>query len=371
MNIIQVPLDKIIPYARNPRVNTQSAVDKVKASIHEFGWRQPIVVDKDYIIIAGHTRYLAAKQLGLSEVPVHVAENLTPAQIQAYRITDNRSAQESKWDDELLKIELFDLKSMDYDLGLTGFDAVELGEFFGTKEQTSCDTEAEVDNADELRKKYDVVSGQLWQLGDHRLLCGDSTKAEDVKRVMQGDRCDAVLTDPPYGIGKLMQGGSWARKDDVQFEKMRDWDSKTEQSFFDSIVSLSVPSIVWGGNYFLTPPSRCWLVWDKPEFPSMASAELAWTNLDKNTKRIECPRTHQADGSKEHATQKPIAVIEWCIEFLPAGIIYDPFSGSGTTIIAGENLGRQVRAIEISPAYVAVALERFRQHTQIEPVLCA
>ena len=126
MNIIQVSLDKIIPYARNPRVNTQSAIDKVKSSIHEFGWQQPIVVDKEYIIIAGHTRYLAAKQLGLSEVPVHIAENLTPAQIQAYRITDNRSAQESKWDDELLKIELFDLKSMDYDLGLTGFDAGEL-----------------------------------------------------------------------------------------------------------------------------------------------------------------------------------------------------------------------------------------------------
>ena len=135
MNIIQVSLDKIIPYARNPRVNTQSAIDKVKSSIHEFGWRQPIVVDKEYIIIAGHTRYLAAKQLGLSEVPVHIAENLTPAQIQAYRITDNRSAQESKWDDELLKIELFDLKSMDYDLGLTGFDAGELDLYFKQDEE--------------------------------------------------------------------------------------------------------------------------------------------------------------------------------------------------------------------------------------------
>jgi DNA modification methylase len=184
---------------------------------------------------------------------------------------------------------------------------------------------------------------------------------------MGGERADGILTDPPYGIGDLMHGWTWAKKQDVQFEKMRDWDAKTEQGFFDMIVSMLAPAVVWGGNYFNTPPSRCWLVWDKPEFPTMSSAELAWTNLDKNTKRIECNRTHQADGEKQHATQKPIAVMQWSLGFLPKGIIYDPFVGSGTTIIACENLSRQCRAAEISPAYVGVALQRYQDAFNITP----
>jgi DNA modification methylase len=428
MNIIQVSLDKIIPYARNPRVNTQSAVDKVKASIHEFGWRQPIVVDKEYIIIAGHTRYLAAKQLGLSEVPVHVAENLTPAQIQAYRITDNRSAQESKWDDELLKIELFDLKSMDYDLGLTGFDAVELGKFFGTKEQISGDTEAEVDNADELRKKYDVVSGQLWQLGDHRLLCGDSTNAEDVKRVMQGETADLCFTSPPYGQQRDYRDGG----------KVSDWDALMQGVFGNLPMSESGQVLVnlglihrdnewqpyWEGwiQWMRSEGWRRfgWYVWDQGagmmgdwsgrfapsfEFVFHFNKKSVKPNkwIDKQEESIKVNtgggmrnktgvvggrsnpeaslqptkipdsviRVNRVAGSDiDHPAMFPVNLSEYAIRSWH-GLVYEPFSGSGTTIIAGENLGRQVRAIEISPAYVAVALERFRQHTQIEPVLCA
>ncbi len=120
-----------------------------------------------------------------------------------------------------------------------------------------------------------------------------------------------------------MHGGTWAKKQDAQFEKMRKWDAETDQKFFDAIFQACLPSIVWGGNYFQTPASRCWLVWDKPEFPTMSSAELAWTNLNRNTKRIECPRTHQAgDGEKEHATQKPVAVISWCLGFVD-GDVYE------------------------------------------------
>lgn len=430
MNIIQVSLDKIIPYARNPRVNTQSAVDKVKSSIHEFGWQQPIVVDKDYIIIAGHTRYLAAKQLGLSEVPVHVAENLTPAQIQAYRITDNRSAQESKWDDELLKIELFDLKSMDYDLGLTGFDAGELDSFFDTKEQTSGDTEAEVDQADELRKKYNVVSGQLWQLGDHRLLCGDSTNAEDVKRVMQGETADLCFTSPPYGQQRDYRDGG----------KVSDWDVLMQGVFGNLPMSEAGQVLVNLGlihrdnewqpyweNWIQWMRSEGWrrfgwYVWDQgPGMPGDWNGRFAQAfefifHFNKKSIRPEktkekLPKSieinhggghrkrdgkvsersnpeaslqthkisdsvirvmrHKASGVEcEHPAVFPVDLPS---EFMAAwpGTVYEPFSGSGTTIIAGENLGRQVRAIEISPAYVAVALERFKQHTQIEPVLCA
>ena len=428
MNIIQVSLDKIIPYARNPRVNTQSAVDKVKSSIHEFGWQQPIVVDKEYIIIAGHTRYLAAKQLGLSEVPVHVAENLTPAQIQAYRITDNRSAQESKWDDELLKIELFDLKSMDYDLGLTGFDAVELGEFFGTKEQTSCDTEAEVDNADELRKKYKVESGQLWTLGAHRLLCGDSTNTEDVKRVMQGETADLCFTSPPYGQQRDYRDGG----------KVSDWDVLMQGVFGNLPMSEAGQVLVNLGlihrDNEWQPYWESWIQWMRSEgwrrfgwyvwdqgagmmgdwsgrfapsfefvfhFNKKSVKPNKWidkqeesikvntgggmrnktgvvggrSNPESSLQPTKIPdsviRVNRVAGSDiDHPAMFPVNLSEYAIRSWH-GLVYEPFSGSGTTIIAGENLGRHVRAIEISPAYVAVALERFKQHTQIEPVLCA
>jgi DNA modification methylase len=307
-------------------------------------------------------------------VPCIRLAHLSEAQKRAYILADNRLAElGGGWDSEMLKLELADLGELDVDLEGIGFGVDDLADMdldMGDGEgNPEADAEPQIDKAEELREKWGVETGQLWQLGDHRILCGDSTKAEDVARVMGGEKCDAVLTDPPYGIGDLMHGGTWARKQDVQFEKMRDWDAKTEQFFFDSIISLSVPSIVWGGNYFATPPSRCWLVWDKPEFPTMSSAELAWTNLDKNTKRIECPRAHQADGAKDHATQKPIAVMTWCLGFLPDGIIYEPFSGSGTTIIACEQLKRKCRAIEISPAYVAVAIQRWVDATGKEPKL--
>jgi DNA modification methylase len=205
--------------------------------------------------------------------------------------------------------------------------------------------------------------GDLWLLGDHRLLCGDSTKAEDVARLMGGAKASAVVTDPPYGIGSLMSGGTWATKQDAQFAMMREWDATTSQLFFDMIFELGVPSVVWGGNYFLTPPSRCWLAWDKPEFPTTSSVELAWTNLDRNAKRIECPRTHQADGTKEHATQKPVRVMAWSLEFVPDGLIYEPFCGSGTTLIAAEQLGRKCYGMEISPQYCDVIVKRWETLT--------
>jgi len=212
--------------------------------------------------------------------------------------------------------------------------------------------------------------GDLWILGDHRLLCGDSTNAEDVERLMAGKKAGAVVTDPPYGIGSLMQGGTWAKKQDEQFSLMREWDATTSQQFFDMIYDLNIPSVVWGGNYFLTPASRCWLAWNKPEFPTMSSVELAWTNLDKNAKRIECQRTHQADGKKEHATQKPVRVMAWSLEFVPDDLVYDPFLGSGTTLIAAEQLGRKCYGIEISPQYCDVIVKRWETFTGKKAQLC-
>lgn len=368
--IEQVETGSLIPYARNAKKHDEAQVAKIAGSIREFGFCNPVLIDSENGIIAGHGRIMAAQKLGMESVPCLRLSHLTDAQRKAYILADNRLGEiGGGWDEEMLKLELADLAALDVDLEAIGFGAEDLAdlEIEAEAETSDADAEPQIDKAEELRAKWGVEPGQLWELGDHRLLCGDSMKKEDVEKVMGGEKPNAIVTDPPYGIGKLMHGGSWATKQDAQFSKMREWDDKTSQSFFDHILSFGVPSVVWGGNYFSVPPSRCWLVWDKPEFPTMSSAELAWTNLDANTKRIECSRAHQADGSKDHATQKPIKVISWSLSFVPEGLVYEPFSGSGTTIIACEQLGRKCRAIEISPAYVAVAIQRWADATGKEP----
>jgi hypothetical protein len=199
MKIEQWPIHRPIPYARNARKISPQAVDKVAASIQEFGFRQPIVVDKQGIIVAGHTRLLAAQKLGLSEVPVHVASELTPMQIKAYRLADNRVAMESSFDDDLLALELADLKLEDFALELTGFDPDELAglEALGNSTEEGLTDEDEVPPTP---KKPVTFVGDVWTLGNHRLLCGDSTNLTHVQRLMNGEEADLVVTDPPYNV---------------------------------------------------------------------------------------------------------------------------------------------------------------------------
>jgi len=196
MHIEMRPITDIRPYDKNPRQN-DAAVDAVAASIKEFGFRQPIVVDTDGVIICGHTRFKAAQKLGLTEVPVHVAKDLTPAQIKAYRIADNKTADLSLWDYELLPIELSALQGMDFDLELLGFSKDELAKIFdpGVKEGLT-----DPDEVPEPPDEAITQPGDMWILGDHRLLCGDSSKPEDVDRLLAGATIQLVNTDPPYNV---------------------------------------------------------------------------------------------------------------------------------------------------------------------------
>jgi hypothetical protein len=190
------PTGRPIPYARNARKISQSAVDKVASSIKEFGWRQPIVVDGEGVVIAGHTRLLAAKKLSLPEVPVHIAEGLSKQQVKAYRLMDNRSHEEAEWDKELLGPELLELEALDIDLALTGFDPDELSMYTVEK------TEGLVDEDQTPEALSFAISelGELWILGNHRLLCGDATSLDGVERLMDGQKADMVFTDPPYNV---------------------------------------------------------------------------------------------------------------------------------------------------------------------------
>src|SRR5579862_4874300 len=198
MNDLEVcwwPTEKPIPYARNSRKIPQRAIDKVAASIQEFGWRQPIVVDKDGVVICGHARLLAAKKLGLKQVPVHVAANLTPAQVKAYRLMDNRSHEEADWDTDLLGPELEELRDLDFDLSLTGFDPAELEDFLADP-----DADDRANAAPPVPENAVSRPGDLWLCGPHRVLCGDATSADAVARLL-GDRKPLLMVcDPPYGI---------------------------------------------------------------------------------------------------------------------------------------------------------------------------
>jgi DNA modification methylase len=363
-SIEQVQTETLIPYARNSRTHSDEQVAQIMASIREFGFCNPVLIDAAGTIIAGHGRVMAATRMKLETVPCLRLSHLTEAQRRAYVIADNRIALSSSWDSELLANELSDLHADEFDMALLGFDADELAALLDFEQLPGDENAGEVVEDEVPEPPVDPITkpGNLWILGEHRLLCGDSTNADDVERLMGGERADCVVTDPPYGIGKLMEGGTWAKKQDAQFEMMREWDDTTSQSFFDNVESLGVPSVIWGGNYFQTPPSRCWLAWNKPEFPTMSSVELAWTNLDRNAKRIDCPRTHQVDGAKEHATQKPIAVMAWSLGFVD-GSVYDPFLGSGTTLIAAEQLNRKCYGMEISPAYCDVIVKRWENLT--------
>lgn len=188
-------------------------------------------------------------------------------------------------------------------------------------------------------------------IGSATLYCGD---CRDVLPTL--GKVDAVVTDPPYGLGKKMQGGTWAVKAS-HYAEMHKWDLEAKQEWVDDILALKVPAIVWGGNYFCVPASRCWLSWCKPDFPTMADMELAWTNLDRPAKRWVSSRA--PDGEKKHPTQKPLALMRWCLGFLPdAETILDPFMGSGTTGVAAVQMGRKFIGIEKEPKYFDIACKR-------------
>jgi len=204
MDVKLMNVDDVKPYENNPRIN-DSAVDAVCASIREFGWRVPIVCDQQLVIICGHTRWKAAKKLGLAKVPVHVAKDLSPEQAKAYRLADNQTNTLAEWDYELLPIELRDLQAADFDLDLLGFDADALAQLLDPGVQDGlCDPDDVPAPPDEAVTQ----PGDLWILGDHRLLCGDSGKVKDVDRLVDGQPVHLVNTDPPYGVKVAPRSGN-------------------------------------------------------------------------------------------------------------------------------------------------------------------
>jgi len=365
------PIERCIDYARNPRKNDH-AVDKVAAAIREFGFRVPIVAKSDGLVVDGHLRLKAAKKLGLAEVPVILADDMTEAQIKAFRLSVNKVAELAEWDLELLKIELDELAGLDFDLTLTGFDPEEIA---ALEPEVLTEGLTDEDAVPEVPEQPVTVEGDVWLLGRHRLMCGDSSDPLSIDTLLQNKMPDAVITDPPYGIGIDGQNESKSKnpKHNRKAHDFRGWDSeRPDEGIFNYIAGLQCPAVIWGGNYFadLLPATRGWIYWSKGQDGlSMSDGELAWTT---ESKPLRCVTVNRAalQGSV-HPTQKPLQVIEFSLDYITAGtVVLDLFGGSGSTLIACEKTARDCRMMELDPKYCDVIIKRWQdfagQHATLE-----
>jgi DNA modification methylase len=383
MQVTLWQIDRVIPYARNAREIPQAAIDKVAASIREFGWRQPIVVDGGGVIVAGHTRLLAARKLGLSAVPVHVADNLTAAQIKAYRLMDNRSHQEATWDMELLATELGELQAGDLDMSLTGFDQDEIAKLLADQTVTSGLTDE--DDVPELPAKPVTKAGDVWLLGSHRVLCGDSTVVENVAVLLGQSRADLVFTDPPYNVD---YSGYTEEKLKIQGDKMSDAEFA---AFLERTFRACRTGVKQGASLYICHGSsyqrefqnaleragfqvRCQLIWAKNTFAwgfgrykfqhepifycHVAGQSDSWYG-DKSQATLWHEKKPAAN--RLHPTMKPVELIERALVNSSKGgdLVFDPFGGSGSTLIACEKLGRNAALIELDPKYADVIIKRW------------
>jgi DNA modification methylase len=393
MKIETWPIDRPIPYARNARKIPQQAIDKVAGSIKEFGFRQPIVVDKQGVIVAGHTRLLAGQKLGLAEVPVHVASELTATQIKAYRLADNRVNQESSFDNELLALELAELKLEDYELELTGFDLSELCGLEALGNSTS-EGLTEDDAAPAVPEFPITEPGDLWTLGNHRLLCGDSTSIDAVEQLMWGETADLVVTDPPYNVA--YEGKT---KDALTIENDRLDDGAFLEFLLQVYTNLYTILKDGAGIYVFHADTeglnfrralvesgfklaQC-CIWVKQTMV-MGRQDYHWQHEPvlygwkptgshhwyADRKQTTVWNFDRPMRNGEHPTMKPVALIEYPIRNSSrlGDIVVDLFGGSGSTLLACEKNARSCRTMEVDPKYCDVILRRWADFTGKEPV---
>ncbi len=355
MQFESVAISSLVPDPANARKHSKKNLDAIKGSLAKFGQVKPIVVDGNNIVVAGNGTMAAAVSLGWDKLSI-VRTHLTGPDAIAFALADNRTAELAEWDLETMGPILQSLKDIDFDLGSIGFDETDLAKLTPEVVKEGLIGDDEIPEAAETRCK----AGDLWQLGNHRLLCGDSTNVQHVERLMGGEKADMVFTDPPYGLAKKWSGGTWADK--KMYADAKEWDQPLDQSDIDFFQTLAPSVIIWGGNYYKVPASRCWLSWIKSQqMETMADFELAWTNLDKVAKAWTGARN--ADGKRDHPTQKPVALMEWGLGFAKSQTVLDLFLGSGSTLIACEKTNRKCFGMEIDAHYCDVILARWEKFT--------
>jgi len=380
---------ELVPYARNARTHTDAQVAQIAASIREFGFTNPVLVDGERGVIAGHGRMLAARKLGMTEVPTIELSHLTPAQKRAYILADNRLGLSAGWDEDMLRIEFSDLQADGFDLNLTGFDPAEIASFL--IDHTGGLTDP--DQIPDVPANPVSRPGDVWRLGRHRLACGDSTDQEVVGLALYGVRPHLMVTDPPYGVSydpawrNRARPGATKRVGLVENDHRADW--REAWALFPGEVAyvwhgaLHAPTvaesltatgfeiraqIIWakerlvmGRGHYHWQHEPCWYA---------VRGTGHWSGDRKQTTLWQIANRNQ-DAETTHGTQKPVECMKRPIENNSSlgQAVYEPFSGSGTTIIAAEMTGRSCHAIEVSPAYVDVAVLRWQTFTGEQALL--
>ena len=400
-NVLELPqleiqvwnIDQLIPYARNPRTHSDAQVAQIAASIRAFGFNNPILVDTKAGIIAGHGRLLAARKLRLKEVPVIVLDHLSETQKRAYIIADNQLALNAGWDDEMLRIELAALQEDDFDINLVGFDDVELARLLAAQDATPGLTDE--DAVPEVPETPTSGTGDLWILGDHKLLVGDATIDADVRRLMGGDAADLVFTDPPYNVD---YEGYTEERLKIKGDRMSDADFKR---FLEAAFRSCRTAVKPGASLYVCHSSswqrefqnalenagfemRCQIIWAKNTFAwgfgrykfqhepifycHVAGQKDPWYG-DKSKSTLWEEKKPAAN--RLHPTAKPVELVERAlINSSKAGdIVLDLFGGSGSTLIGCERSDRKARLTEIDPKYADVIVTRWEQYTGRAAVL--
>lgn len=383
MNIINIELKNIKQYEKNPRKNDE-AVGPVAESIKEFGFKSPIIVDKNNVIVAGHTRYKAAKRLKLKEVPCIVADDLTEEQIKAFRLADNKVGEIAEWDFDLLNMEL---ESISFDMSSFGFNI--LNEEEKEIEEDDYDLEEKLKNIEEPKSKY----GDIYQLGKHRLMCGDSTKIEDVEKLMNGNKVDLLITDPPYNVNYEGGNGLKIKNDNMDNDNFRKFLTDAF-STADSVMKEGAVFYIWhadseGYNFRGACFDNNWkvrqcLIWNKNSMvmgrqdyhwkhePCLYGwkdgASHLWASDRKQTTILDFDKPTK---NAEHPTMKPVKLFDYQIKnnTKKDDIVLDLFGGSGTTLIACEQNGRISYNMELDPKYVDVIIDRWETLTGEKAIL--
>ena len=381
-----VPISKLVPYVNNARTHSPEQVMKLRSSLREFGFINPIIIDRDYGIIAGHGRLLAAKEEGITEVPCVFVDYLTEAQKKAYILADNRMAMDAGWDEELLRVEIEALQGEAFDVSLTGFDEKELADLF----KDGSDSDAEDDDYDlsaALEKAAFVKRGDIWTVGRHRLMCGDATSAEDVAALMDGRKANLILTDPPYGVSFKSSSGLTIQNDSMKdeefyrfllasFKNMADhlekggaayvFHADTEglnfrRAFIDAGFHLA-GCCIWVKDSLVLGRSDYQWQHEPVLYGFMQNGKHPWYSDRKQTTIWNFAKPKR---NANHPTSKPLDLLGYPIgnSTQENAIVIDTFGGSGSTLMACEQMNRTCCTMELDEKYASVILRRYVNDT--------
>ena len=384
MNLVDI--DKLIPYVNNARTHSKEQINKLRASIREFGFINPVIIDRDYNVIAGHGRIMASKEEGIDKVPCVFVDYLTDAQKKAYILADNRMALDADWDEELLKVEIESLQGADFDLNLTGFDEAELMDIFGDDNQSRAKDD-DFDLTAALEKASFVEKGDVWTVGRHRLMCGDATSSEDVSTLMGNTKANLILTDPPYGVSFKSSSGLTIQNDSMKNEEFYNFllasfkcmaehlenggsayvfHADTEglnfrKAFIDAGFHLA-GCCIWVKDSLVLGRSDYQWQHEPVLYGFMQNGKHKWYSDRKQTTiwNFDKPKRNA-----NHPTSKPLDLLSYPIgnSTQENGVAIDTFGGSGSTMMACEQMNRICYMMELDEKYASVILRRYVENT--------